>query len=382
MGRQSLFLPDILPCPGPGRCEFHTSIFGGSDDPEAVPEVYSCPRCQEEHPTTIDPPSGSPSPTCPSRLESLPTEILQDIGERVPMPYRALLAFSSRTLHHKLGKRAFDVPTRDRLLLSDLLSRNMPAYATCWDCRTLRPYYSALAWPLLKIHRKERGIPSSIYGVSEFLMTKALAYCDSQRKTGNCFMSLLTCAGTYIKPWADNDKSYAEDAGFSKDDLQMGLQITYEASGRISTKHTADRLVTHVQYRINLPRPWTSFAVAQRFAILRDFYLCPHVYASKVQYRDPHDPTFPADSSIKHWLPHEGPVPEATLTCSKCSAEFRSTVEDDKGHQSITFDVWSESNRTCNDGLTETTFCQGTSYSNGLLGNSKIRGMFESAPAI
>lgn len=377
-----LYLPHLLPCPGPGRCDFHTGIFGRPFD--EVKQTWWCARCQKKHPTCITTRTSIASTSSRSLLELLPTELLQHVLEHLPLSSEAALAFTSHTLCEKVGTRSWSIQGQDRSQLVTLLARDTPTYATCTPCAILRPCYSPLAWPLLKSHREERGIPESVYVVSEFLAIKVAQAFDHQREHGPC-ASLLTCAGTYRKPWAKQEKAFVEKIGFSQEDFDLGLAITYEASGRLypGGAQASNKLITHVQYRIMLPRSWTSFTVAQRFTVLRKFYLCPHTYASKVQYRDPKNPDFPSDSSIIPWLPDQGPIPEGLFMCSECPTEFRSRAESDdtENKHSIIFDVWRESIRACNDGISEATFCS-TSNLNILMRLGRIKGMFAGARPI
>jgi len=355
--RRSLFLPDILPCPGTGRCDFHAALFGHSADRDEVPKQWFCPKCQKEHPTILSPPPTSSTTSTLSHLEALPTELLLQIYGSSLEPKILSLPLASRKLYEVLGSKTFRNLGLGRSELVALLARDMPAYARCFQCVKLRPYHSALAWPLLKHHREERGVSPSVYAVSEFLAVKVADSHTSRHDSGIC-AALLNCAGTYRKPLAFQEKAFMKNAGFTQEDVDLGLAITYEASGRICS--ATPKLLTHIKYRINLSRSWISYTVAQRGAILRQFYLCPHTFASKVQHRDPSDPTYPTDSSITHWESHQGPMPIAKWICSSCPTDFRSTAEFDeaKNQHSIVFDVWRESTRNCNDGLSELAFCK------------------------
>jgi hypothetical protein len=380
MDKHSLFLPDILPCPGPGRCEFHAALFGQSVARDQIPQKWFCQKCQKEHFTCISPPLASQKASTLSHLESLPSELLLQIHGYLLEYNLPSLPLVSRTLYERLGTKGLqDLDLRESGLIA-LLARDMPAYATCSQCEKLRPYHSALAWPLLKCHREERGVSQSVYAVSEFLAVKVADSFTSVHDDGIC-ASLLSCAGTFRKPLAFQERAFIKNAGFSQDDVDLGVAITYEASGRISSP--TSKLLAHIKYRINLSHPWISYTVAQRGAILRKFYLCPHTFASKVQHRDPSDPTYPMDSSIAHWESHQGPMPIAKWICSSCPTEFRSTAEfnESKKQHSIVFDVWRESTRNCNDGLTELTFCK-TPNHNHRLKLDRIREAFEAAASI
>ena len=375
--RRSLFLPDILPCPGPDRCEFHAALFGQSADRNEIPQQWFCPKCQREHATTISPPSTVPTGSSSSYLESLPIELLLQINGYLLERSSLLLPLVSRTLYVKLGSKGIQTLHSGRSELVTLLARDLPAYATCFRCEKLRPYHSNLAWPLLKRHREERGVSHSVYAVSEFLAIKMVDSYQSQRGDSIC-ATVLNCAGTYRKPFAFQETAFIKKAGFSQDDVESGLAITYEACGRISVP--ACKLLTHITYRINLRSPWVSYTVAQRGAILRGFYLCPHTFASKVQHRDPGDPTYPSDSSIVHWESHQGPMPIVRWICYSCPTEFQSTAELDESSKqhSIVFEVWRESTRNCNDGFSEMTFCK-TPNHNHWMKLDRVRVAFEAA---
>ncbi|KAF2732323.1 hypothetical protein EJ04DRAFT_554159 [Polyplosphaeria fusca] len=156
------------------------------------------------------------------------------------------------------------------------------------------------------------------------------------------------------------------------------LKISYTADARISTPKSRAVVITHVQYQICLPGPWRSFKPAERYAILGEFYLCPHVYASKLQYRDPNDCTYPADSSISHSLPET--IPDCQLTCPACLADFRAQFLQSEG-SIIVIDVWRELSGGCNDGFKDRIYCSPAIYSGGSLhGHSgKIRAAYDAA---
>ncbi|KAF2475467.1 uncharacterized protein BDR25DRAFT_391572 [Lindgomyces ingoldianus] len=302
-------------------------------------------------------------------LVSLPTEILQQIAGYLPVSSQASLAFTSRYLCRLIGTSTWinswaklnQVANRRKIQFLSHLARDMPAYAHCKECNILRPYDSECAWPLLRNHREERAIRPLVYSISEFLTQRTRMYYRHGRETGTC-LSVLTCSGTYHKPWADQD---IEDVGFSQEELKQGLPIKYSTTARLAKDLTIDRLITHVNYQINLPQHWSSFSVAQRYAILRDLYLCPHTYASKIQYRDPDDPTYPADSSIAHWLPSRGQIPDSIWRCSQCPTEFRARVGSDSGLVCrFEIDVWQHSTGSCGDGMIEMVHCGAATETN------------------
>ncbi|KAF2682965.1 hypothetical protein K458DRAFT_390242 [Lentithecium fluviatile CBS 122367] len=353
--RHTLFLPNLLPCPGPGRCDFHATFFGQSDHNE-VPKEWFCQKCQKKHFTTVSRPSSMASVHATNHLALLPAELLLHIATYLPKSCWPSLALTSRMVYQKIGLLGSDVLGRDKLRFMALLARDMPAYATCSQCERLRPNHSALAWPLLKCHRWERRISNSVYAASEFLADKLVDSHEYQYDNGVC-PSLLNCAGTYRKPWTPQIGPFIKRAGFSQQEVDLGLAIGFEATGRIFAP--ASKLLTHIKYRIELRHPWTSYTIAQRGAVLQGFYLCPHTLASKVQPRDPRDPTYPADSSMAHWQSHQGPMPIALWACPHCSSEFRSAPEFDSEREqySVVFEVWRESTKNCNDGMIEMTFC-------------------------
>ncbi|KAF2643646.1 hypothetical protein P280DRAFT_213956 [Massarina eburnea CBS 473.64] len=243
---RSLFLPDILPCPGSEQCAFHASIFGSGDQNE-TPNEWRCPKCEKLHLTTIAPPRAvEPStPTSRSRLETLPTELILHVIGYLPATGEAALAFTSHALNSKVGTRAWSLDCRERDHLTTLLAKDTLTYAKCSPCGMLRPVSSDLAWPLLKRHKEERGVSPSVYAVSEFLAIKMVDKHVSSDGPQSLCGSLLTCAGVYMKPWALPDNVVIKDAGFSSDDVDQGLAIGYNASGRIAER--AQKLV--VPYR-------------------------------------------------------------------------------------------------------------------------------------
>ncbi|KAF1976774.1 hypothetical protein BU23DRAFT_626216 [Bimuria novae-zelandiae CBS 107.79] len=356
----SLFLPDILPCPGQGRCEFHSNIFGSSADLKDVPESWYCMRCEKEHRTTVEPMPKIVADS-PSRLETLPTELIQHIVSYLPHDLPVMLGCLNRTLYHKVGSARLKANNNHWInpYTWNELEKDTPAWAPCIDCQTFRPYTSEHAWPCLKMHRAGDRIPSTVYGFSAFLERKVIEYYQHDGQFEIC-SSLLACAGTCHKPLSSSDRGVLDHAGFQDLCTDLGIPIHYEAQPRILRSGSSFTVLVHIQYRISIPLPWTSFSTSQRYAILRKLYLCPHVYASKVQYRDPDDATFPADSSIAHWLPHQGPVPEARCHCSQCPSVFLSNfnIKDDQGRDQIVFDVWKTSAKRCDDNIPENTLCQ------------------------
>lgn len=383
MRSSSLFLPDILPCPVPGRCDLHASIFGHSSQPDEIPKEWFCKRCQKTHLTTLEPsrsldfsgtalPSSSSSSLVgSSSLESLPTELLRAITEYLPPASQALLAFSSHTLCTKLGTKVwektrhapFNKRKPDKWELISMLQKDLPAYAPCPHvaCQTLRPYDSAFAWPLLRNHREERGIKYPIYSLSQFFLQKLFPDCRRLRDEYQICPSLLCCSGTYRKPWAAQERLYAQNAGFSNECLEFGLPIKFEANARseaLGTDFPIEGLISHIEYTIELPQPWYCLHIAERFAILRNFYLCPHTLAFKLQPRDPYDPTYPSDSSIAHSLPSV-PIPPVEMNCAGCSKEFQCSFTSvlDAKHR-IVIDVWQNNRgRNCCDGFKEMVHC-------------------------
>lgn len=276
---RSLFLPDLLPCPGSGRCAFHKSIFGDHEDRSQIPEEWFCPKCQTHHPTTVRlNVSADTNHASPSRLERLPVELLLHIAQFLSPVWEAALALTCQTIHSKIGIQPRGITSWEKRVFLDLLAKETPNYAECGPCAVLRPVTSAFAWPLLKVNREQRGVPPTVYGVSDFLAMKVKGTDNSAQ--GLCF-SLLSCAGELHKPWTSSaDYASLKELSFAQKDLEQGLKVTYEASGRNCLD---GEVKTHVQYRIELPSPWTSFTIAQRAAVLRGLYLCPHTYAAKVQ---------------------------------------------------------------------------------------------------
>ncbi|KAF2119329.1 hypothetical protein BDV96DRAFT_642360 [Lophiotrema nucula] len=299
-----------------------------------------------------------------SQLESLPAELLEHIGRYLPRDAAASFTLTSCTISQKLGTNAWAVvsqSTKAKERFIQKLSRDISTYAPCLICGVLRPFDSAQAWPLLKRHDGNRSTPGSFHAISSFLAQKVKAYQESGGRYGVC-PSTLACSGTFLKPWATQDIGILTNTGFDQHIIQNGLPITYKATTRLGKfSASSTPLLSHVQYRIELPSPWSSFSTAERFAILRDFYLCPHIYASKLQYRDPSDPTYPADSSISYWLPD--PIPESQLLCQFCYADFRavfsSTSELEHG---IAIDVWRNLDGGCNDGFKELVYCHPRDY--------------------
>ncbi|PVI04930.1 hypothetical protein DM02DRAFT_133963 [Periconia macrospinosa] len=277
---RSLFLPDLLPCPGSRRCAFHASIFGNSNNPSETPEEWYCTKCQTLHPTTLrlNEPTGAVAAT-PSGLEMLPTELLLYITQFCPASH-TMLALTCRDIYCKIGIPRSSLTYWGRGSFISLLARDILDHAECRHCGLLRPISSPHAWPLLKINRESYGVPPTVYGWSDFLAKKMQNDTIRGVAPGIC-LSLLACAGELKKPWANqSDLDCIKPMGFAQDVLQHGLTVTYKASGRFMW---SGRLVTHVRYRIKLPAPWTSFTIVQRAAVFRNFYLCPHTYASKVQ---------------------------------------------------------------------------------------------------
>ncbi|KAF2175108.1 hypothetical protein K469DRAFT_702980 [Zopfia rhizophila CBS 207.26] len=366
--RDSLFLPDILPCPVPGRCEFHAKIFGSRDQPGNIAEEWYCWRCDKMHPTTLTK-AANPGATRPSTIESLPTELLQHIAGYLPVSCRASLAFASRTLCNRLGteawsRTAFWGNKSERYNFLSLLSRDLPTYGLCGRCVMLRHYDSECAWPLLRPHREMRGIQPPVYSVSEFLAQRTLAYYRHGRETGTC-MSILACSGTYRKPWTADDRIHAEYAGFKDDDLELGIPIKYKADARLAADNL--EIISHVQYQIDLPQPWTSLELAECWAIIRGLYVCPH--------------------TLSHWLVTTERQKESTWICSTCPTDVRGTINsdansdenaDENGNEksSIVIDVWQNSVGRCGDRMTDTVLCP---VSGQWFRKGKIREMFESA---
>ncbi|KAF2267181.1 hypothetical protein CC78DRAFT_530981 [Lojkania enalia] len=363
MSNRSLFLPDLLPCLGSGRCEFHAKIFGSSKGPRDVPEQWFCEQCQKSHATTIRPDANRTQNRIQSQLELLPAELLLQITQYLPRNSEAALAFASRSLCDKLGTKSWPKPWNDSeswstwSSLISALARDMPAYASCNECGVIRPYNSACAWPLLKNHHTDRNLPATIHGVSSFLAQKLQDYYVHGKSTGIC-ASLLECSGTYRKPWATHELRAMADIGFPN--VEQGLLLNYRARVREKRARNAQvikfPLASHVQYVIELPKPWSTLLVSERYAVLRGLYLCPHVYASKLQYRDTTDPTYPTDSSVSHWLPD--PIPECTRHCSHCFVDFRCRFGSaSELHHLIKIDVWKTLNGICGDGFTESVHC-------------------------
>ena len=168
--------------------------------------------------------------------------------------------------------------------------------------------------------------------------------------------SLLACSGTYRKRWTMSERQYAKTAGFSEQEIQLGLAINFAATPKISKQVG---MIVHIKYHISLPRPWSQLQVAERFAILRDVYLCPRMYASKLQPRDPDDPTYPLESSIAPWLPDDKPIPKFGTSCAHCPTEFESffTSGLDLEHR-VVIDVWRHTTGSCSNGCSDGGHCE------------------------
>ncbi|KAJ4349446.1 uncharacterized protein N0V89_008061 [Didymosphaeria variabile] len=317
-----------------------------------------------------------------SRLETLPTELIQHIIAYLPHDSPVLLGCASRTLYEKVGNTRVKNTVELWYGSRNDLQRDTPAWVPCFNCQKFRPYTSEHAWPYLKLHREKRHIPSTVYGLSFFLDRKVTEYLKYQGHFPFC-SALLTCAGTCHKPLSPADRSTLEGTGFDSLDATLGLPIQYKASPRIYAYRAKHSVIVHIRYRISTPHPWTSFTTPQRYAILRGFYLCPHTYASKVQHRDKTDPTYPADSSIAHWLPHQGPVPEAQWRCKHCPSEFVSNFKttDERGRNQLVFDVWKTTLKRCNEGVAEMTLCK-TQGAVEMVVQTNLRTAWERAEAI
>jgi hypothetical protein len=107
----SLFLPDILFCPGLGRSDFHAAIFVQSDDRDEIPKQWFCQKCQLVHSITILlPPAVSNDSSSLGHLESWPLNLLQYVINCLPLDNPPALALTSCILYEKLGSSAFAKP--------------------------------------------------------------------------------------------------------------------------------------------------------------------------------------------------------------------------------------------------------------------------------
>jgi hypothetical protein len=186
--------------------------------------------------------------------------------------------------------------------------------------------------------------------------------------------SLLACSGTYRKRWTTQERQLARDAGFKEQDIQLGLAINFAATPRVSKQVG---LICHIKYHITLPRPWSQLQVPERFAILRDIYLCPHMYASKLQPRDPSDPTYPSVSSIAPWLPDNKPIPKFSTSCHHCPTEFQSFFTSGLDLEPLVqLDVWRHMTESCSDGCSDAGHCEYKSRPR------RVKVLYEATPAI
>src|SRR4051794_18476980 len=99
-----LFLPDILPCPGPDLCEFHSSIFNSAKISKENPGEWYCKGCKRSHQTVLTTASSSSNPLKSlSIIESLPNELVQHIATLLPCHSQGALALTSKTICRKIG---------------------------------------------------------------------------------------------------------------------------------------------------------------------------------------------------------------------------------------------------------------------------------------
>lgn len=177
-------------------------------------------------------------------------------------------------------------------------------------------------------------------------------------------MSVLECGGTYKKPYADEDKKALEKAGLGTLDVHSGLPIYYRACGRIGKKAKDSRrqrdqtrirhnppLVTHIQYKIELPTQWNKLLKIEREAVLRGLPLCSHIKALDFGTEDLIVPTKAEDIArdrSKGRIGLEGRM-VVERRCVECAAEAQ--FDPGPGYK-LTLDVWRYYEAlVCNDGI-------------------------------
>jgi hypothetical protein len=201
------------------------------------------------------------------------------------------------------------------------------------------------------------------YSVSNFLAQKVIKFYQGDRVRGLC-MSVVECGGTYKKTYAVEDKENLEKVGLDALDVDEQLPIHYRAYGRIGNEaedggqqHNKTKikhgppLITHVQYKIELPKEWKKLHKAEREAVFRGLPLCAHINAMDFGTDDLVIPTKAEDRdrATAQGLRFAKDRVLVTKRCTKCAVEAQ--FDPGPGYK-LTLDVWRYYEALmCNDGI-------------------------------